>query len=72
MGRKKKYTNSKVISIRISDEEKHDISAIMASKRIETVTDLMREAIRLFKHNLQIEIHKGMSQISQQTHGKQL
>ncbi|NVN98987.1 MAG: hypothetical protein HXX17_06645 [Geobacteraceae bacterium] len=72
MGRKRKYTSSKVISIRISDEENQDISAIMASKRIETVTDLMREAIRHFKNNLQIEIHKGINQISQQTHGKQL
>ena len=56
MGRKRKYNNSSVISIRISDAELEDLNTIMASSRIERVSDLMREAIGLFKSSLPTEL----------------
>ncbi len=56
MGRKQKYSNSRVISIRVSDVEKRDIDAIMANSRIDKVSDLIREAIRLFKSSMPAEL----------------
>jgi hypothetical protein len=55
MGRKRKYTNSSVISIRISDDELATLNAIMAKSRITRVSDLMREAIGIFKSSLPLE-----------------
>jgi len=62
MGRKRKYNNSTVISIRISDEELEDINRLMANNRIDRVSDLMREAILLFKSSLPLELQRVMSQ----------
>jgi hypothetical protein len=56
MGRKRKYSNSTVISIRISDEELEDLNRIMANRRIKRVSDVMRESIRLFKSSLPLEM----------------
>jgi len=61
MGRKCKYNNSSVISIRISDEERQDLDKMMASSRINTVSELMREAIQLFKSNPPIEMKQFMA-----------
>lgn len=55
MGRKRKYNNSSVISIRISDDELATLNAIMAKSRITRVSDLMREAIGIFKNSLPLE-----------------
>ncbi|HEY5975695.1 MAG TPA: ribbon-helix-helix protein, CopG family [Geobacteraceae bacterium] len=49
MGRKRKYNNSSVISIRISDEELEDLKLIMSCHQITRVSDLMRQAIELVK-----------------------
>ena len=47
MGRKRKYENSHVISIRISDEELQDITQIMELGQIKRVSDLMRQALEM-------------------------
>jgi hypothetical protein len=59
MGRKRKYSSSTVISIRISDEELEDITRIMADNRISRVSDVMREAIKVFKSSLPIEMQRA-------------
>jgi hypothetical protein len=51
MGRKRKYTSSSVISIRISDQELEDLKLIMSCHQITRVSDLMRQAIELVKVN---------------------
>jgi hypothetical protein len=58
MGRKRKYNNSSVISIRVSDEELDDINRIMADSRIERMSDLMREAMRLFRSSLPADLKR--------------
>ncbi len=70
MGRKRKYNNSTVISIRISDEELEDITRIMADSRIDRVSDLMREAIRLFKSSLPAELQRVVGRAKQPVYGK--
>lgn len=70
MGRKRKYNNSTVISIRISDEELEDISRIMADNRIDRVSDLMREAIQLFKSTLPLELQRVVGRAKQPSYGK--
>jgi len=70
MGRKRKYNNSTVISIRISDEELEEITRIMASNRIDRVSDLMREAIRLFKSSLPLELQRVVGRVKQPAYGK--
>lgn len=58
MGRKRKYNNSSVISIRISDEERENLNRLMVSSRIDKMSDLMREAIQLFQSNMSIEMQQ--------------
>jgi len=70
MGRKRKYNNSTVISIRISDEELEEINRIMASNRIDRVSDLMREAIRLFKCSLPLDLQRVVGRANQPSYGK--
>lgn len=70
MGRKRKYNNSSVISIRISDEERQDLDRLMAGSRIGTVSDLMREAIQLFKNNLPIEMKQFMDHSKRPVYGR--
>jgi len=70
MGRKRKYNNSTVISIRISDEELEDLSRIMADNRIDRVSDLMREAILLFKSTLPLELQRVVGRAKQPSYGK--
>lgn len=70
MGRKRKYNNSSVISIRISDEELEDINRLMANNRIDRVSDLMREAILLFKSSLPLELQRVVSQSKRPACGK--
>jgi len=71
VGRKCKYSNSSVISIRISDEERQDLDKLMASSRIGTVSELMREAIQLFKSNLPIEMKQFMDHSKRSLYGRQ-
>ncbi len=70
MGRKRKYNNSTVISIRISDEELEEIIRIMADSRIDRVSDLMREAIQLFKSNLPKELQQVIGRVRRPVYGK--
>ncbi|HZV81820.1 MAG TPA: hypothetical protein VFF53_06590 [Geobacteraceae bacterium] len=70
MGRRRKYNNSTVISIRISDVEMDDITRIMATSRIERVSDLMREAILLFKSNLPVELQRVLERSKRPAYGK--
>jgi len=70
MGRKRKYNNSTVISIRISDEELEDLSRIMADNRIDRVSDLMREAILLFKSTLPLKLQRVVGRAKQPSYGK--
>jgi len=70
MGRKRKYNNSTVISIRISDEELEEINRIMANSSIPRVSDLMREAILLFKSTLPLELQRVVGRAKQPSYGK--
>ncbi len=70
MGRKRKYNNSTVISIRISDTEMEEINSIMASSCIPRVSDLMREAIQLFKSNLTSDLQLVLQRTKQPVYGK--
>lgn len=70
MGRKRKYNNSSVISIRISDAELDDLNLLMATSRIEKVSDLMREAIGLFKSSLPTELQRVVKRTKRQLCGK--
>ncbi|GAM07736.1 hypothetical protein OR1_00004 [Geobacter sp. OR-1] len=49
MGRKRKYTKSYVISIRVSEEEFKDLNLIMETMQIKRVSDMMRQALGCFK-----------------------
>jgi hypothetical protein len=69
MARKRKYNNSSVISIRISDEERQSLNSLMASSRIGTVSDLMRESIQLFKKNLPEEMQRILDRTKRPAYG---
>ncbi|MBT0664729.1 hypothetical protein KI809_10500 [Geobacter pelophilus] len=49
MGRKRKYTKSYVISIRVSEEEFKDLNLIMETMQIKRVSDMMRQALGCFR-----------------------
>ena len=51
MGRRRKYNNSSVISIRMSDEELEEFTAMMQHLKIRRVSDMMRKVIELVKEN---------------------
>jgi hypothetical protein len=69
MARKRK-SKSFVISIRISDEERQSLNMLMARSRIDTVSDLMRKSIQLFKKQLPDEMQQTLDTAQRTAYGQ--